>query len=115
MDGNGSVIEIYNLNNNQDAVCRLRLMAEYERGIVRIVLITGGMRMGHGRLAISRLVQHCAQFGIPNIQCSFVAPSRETAETFACFFSKLGFNVSNSERNIWEAHLRVEPSENVPK
>lgn len=115
MDGNGSMIEIYNLNNNQDAVCRLRVMAEYESGIARIVLITGGMRMGHGRLAISRLVQYCAQSGIPSVLCSFIAPSKETAETFTYFFSKLGFNVSNSERNIWEAYLRVEPSENVPK
>lgn len=112
--GDGSLIEVYNLNNNQEAICRLRLMAEYGDRTAKIVLITGGMRMGHGRLAVSRLVQYCAQSGIPNVLCSFIAPSKETAETFAYFFTKLGFNVSNCERNIWEAHLMVKPSENVP-
>lgn len=115
MDGDGSAIEVYNLNNNPDAVCRLKLNAEYRDGTAIIKLITGGMRMGHGRLAVSRLVRHCAQSGIPNVQCTFIAPSREMAETFAYFFAKLGFNVSNTERNIWDAHLRVEQGNIVPK
>lgn len=113
MGDNCSVIEIYNLNNNQDAICRLKLMAEYGDGTAKIVQITGGMRMGHGRLAVSRLVKYCAQSGIPSVLCTFIAPSKETAETFSYFFTKLGFNVSNPVRNIWEAHLRVEPSEKV--
>lgn len=77
--------------------------------------IIGGMRMGHGRLAVSRLAELCSQSGISSVVCSFTAPTTETAETFSYFFTKLGFHVSNIDRNIWEASLRVEQSENVPK
>lgn len=113
--GDGSLIEVYNLNNNEEAICRLKLTTEFEGDTARIVQIVGGMRMGHGRLAISRLVQHCIQSGISNVHCTFIAPTIETAETFSYFFTKLGFHVTNTERNIWEAHLRVEQSKNVLK
>ncbi len=115
IDAFATEIEIYNLNTNPDAECRLKVKAETTGEVIRIVQITGGMRMGHGRLAVSRLVQHCTNTGVKRLECTFMATSDETAEIFSYFFTKIGFHVFNAERNVWVAHYHVEPSKNVSK
>lgn len=114
IDAMGTEIELYNLNTNPNAECRLKLKAETIEDVVRIVQITGGMRMGHGRLAVSRLIQQCIQIEVKRLECTFMATSKERAEIFSYFFTKIGFHVFNSERNVWVAHLQVEPSKNYP-
>lgn len=107
-DAEGWTIELYNLNNNPDAKLILKLTGLCVGREASIVHIGGGVRLGHGQLAVEHFVKLCREKSISKINTRFVAKDKETEKELLGFFSKCGFSVVAQVGMIWDMAYSVE-------
>lgn len=107
MDMESCTIELYNLNNNPDAQLMLKLSALQIGREASIVHVAGGVRLGHGQLAVEYFLEYCKLYHIKRVTTKFTAKDRETEKELVGFFSKCGFTVLNQVGVVWEMAYRV--------
>lgn len=107
----GRELKLYNLNNNHEANCMLRLSATYFGKEANITNIVGGVRLGHGRLAIERFLELCKNKEIEKASTQFLVIEKDTEKALTGFFAKFGFEVYDQVGYLWT--LRINLHENI--
>lgn len=97
----GRELELYNLNNNREANCMLRLSGVYFGTEAKVVNISGGIRLGHGSLAVERFLKLCKDKGVEKVRTEFMVMEKDLEEKLTRFFAKCGFEVSSQVGCNW--------------
>lgn len=109
VDMDGCHIELYNLNNNPEAQLMLKLSALRLGREASIVHIGGGVRLGHGQLAVAHFLEYCKLHHISRVTTRFTANDKETERELVGFFTKCGFSVVAQVGAVWELELLLGP------
>ena len=104
---NGTEIYVYNLNNNPEGHSMLSLKATYHGNTCKILNLNGGIRLGHGTLAVERLKHHCKARGYAEVRVQFLAKEKEIALKLKSFFFKCGFETHNQTGASCEMSVKL--------
>lgn len=105
MDAEGREISVYNLNSNPEANCMLRLKAVYMGNEAVLMQIAGGVRLGHGSLAVNSFLNHCRTKGIEKVSTQFMAIEDKVQKDLLGFFSSCGFSVTMQVGTLWDMEI----------
>ncbi len=110
----GRELKVYNINNNAEANCMLRLSATYFGKEASITNIVGGVRLGHGCLAVARFLELCQDKGVGKASVQFLVMDKDTQVELTHFFKKCGFKVASHIGCNWEMSANTNKSTILP-